>query len=140
MEKSYTSRIDEKIEEIEEFLQQLEEFIPASLEEYKNNIAKKAICERYFEKIVEALVDLAYLTIKNKKFQTPENDEQAFEILKENKIISNELAEKLSDAKGMRNIIAHEYGKINDELVYEAAANELINDTKEFIKSVRKAK
>lgn len=130
-------RSDEKIEEIEEFLQQLEESTPANFEEYKSDFKARAICERLFEKIVEALVDLTYLIIKEKKFQAPENDEHAFEILSKNKIISDELAKKFSDAKGMRNIIAHEYGKVNDELVYEAVSNEIVKDTEEFIKFVR---
>jgi len=37
-----------------------------------------------------------------------------------NKIISAELAQKLKDAKGMRNIISHQYGTINDEIIFEA--------------------
>ncbi len=132
------TRINEKKEEIEKYLGELEKFIPGNLEEYKNNLEKRRICERYFEIIVEALVDLAYLIINENKFKSPENDEQAFDILKDNKIISDELAEKLKDAKGMRNIIAHEYGKVDDELVFEAVANELINDAEEFIKFSRK--
>ena len=129
-------RIDDKIEEIKKYLDELEKFTPSSLEEYKDKVEKKRICERYFEIIVEALVDLAYLTINENKFKSPENDEQAFDILKENKVISNELAEKLKSAKGMRNIIAHEYGKVDDELVFGAVKNELIMDSGEFIKLV----
>ncbi|MCH7723429.1 MAG: aminotransferase class I/II-fold pyridoxal phosphate-dependent enzyme [Bacteroidetes bacterium] len=49
----------------------------------------------------------------------------------------NDLEEKLKEAKGMRNIIAHEYGKIDDVLVFEAVTEELIPDVKEFLNSVR---
>lgn len=132
------SRIDDKIKEVELYLCQLNEVIPVSLEKYAGHFKIKLMCERLFEKIVETLVDLAYLIINENKFKSPENDEQAFYIMGDNKIISNELAEKLRGAKGMRNIIAHEYGKVDDELVYEAVSNELINDTQEFIKSILK--
>ena len=38
----------------------------------------------------------------------------------------------------MRNIIAHEYGKIDDNLVFEAITQELILDIEEFLESVNK--
>jgi len=51
-------------------------------------------------------------------------------------VISERLTEKLKDAKGMRNIIAHEYGSIDDEIVFESITNQLINDVEEFIKEI----
>jgi len=44
-------RIEEKIAEIEEFTQFLLERVPSNFEEYENNLEKKAICERYAERI-----------------------------------------------------------------------------------------
>jgi len=58
----------------------------------------------------------------------------------ENKIISEELCSKLKDAKGMRNIIAHEYGKIDDEIVFEAVEEQLISEVNEFIENIKKLK
>ena len=40
----------------------------------------------------------------------------------------------------MRNIIAHEYGEINNELIFESIKNELIKDVSEFIKYIKKQK
>lgn len=127
------TRINDKIKEIDEFLGQLKEMIPHNLEEYKSNLEKKAACERYIEKIVEAAVDLAFFAIKIKKLEIPEDDADAFNILLKNKIINNELAEKLKNAKGMRNIITHEYGKIDDEIVFNSITEELEKDVSEFV-------
>lgn len=132
-----TKRIKDKIKEIEEFLDQLKYIIPASFNEYQSNIEKKAACERYVEKIVEATVDLAFLIIKLKKLKIPEDDIDAFNILSNNKIIDENLSKKLKMAKGMRNIIAHEYGKIDDRVVFEAITEELERDVREFIKNVK---
>jgi len=134
------SRINDKIEEIEKYLQELNEIIPAEYEEYISNLEKRAACERYFEKIVEAVVDLAFLTIRNKNLKMPEDEESSFSIFAEQNIISEELAEKLRNAKGMRNIIAHEYGKIDDELVFEAVSEHLEKDIKEFINIIKEIK
>lgn len=130
--------INDKIEQIEKFIEELEPSIPETFEEYEKNFKIKAICERYFEKIVGAVVDLAFLIIKNRKFRIPKEDGQAFIILSENNIIQKELAFRLKDAKGMRNIIAHEYGEIDDELVFNSIKYELINDVNEFIEAIRK--
>lgn len=125
-------RINDKIREIKEFLEQLKQILPDTLPEYKANIEKKAACERYAEKIIEAITDLAFLTIKAKKLRIPTDDLDAFEILSENKMISETLAKKLQKAKGMRNIIAHQYGKIDDEIVFNSVTKELENDAAEF--------
>ena len=54
---------------------------------YNNNNEKIAATERYFEKIIETMLDIAFLIIKRKKYTIPEDDFNAFEILYENKII-----------------------------------------------------
>ncbi len=133
-------RIEDKVREIEEYLEELESILPNRFNEYEQNAEKRAACERYFEKIIEAAVDLAFLIIKNKNFKVPEEDKQSFDILAEEKIISNELSEKLKDAKGMRNVICHEYGKIDDELVFEAVTEQIIKDVKELIDEIKKLK
>jgi len=132
------NRINDKIQEIEKFLEELESVLPKDLDEYLNNFKIKAICERHFEKIVEAVVDISFLIIREKKFESPTDDENSFEILSNHNIISKELSIKLKAAKGMRNIIAHEYGKIDDKLVFEAVTQELIKDVNEFINQIEK--
>jgi len=131
-------RIEDKINEIYEYLEKMELITPKSFEEYVNNYVVKAACERYAEIIIEAIIDLVYLIIKEKKLPIPKNDLNAFDILLKNKIISKNLAERLQDAKRMRNILAHEYGKIDDEIVFEAITKELNKDASEFIKEIKK--
>ena len=99
------SRIKDKTEEIEKYLQELNEIMPANYEEYISSLEKKAACERYFEKIIEAIVDLVFLVIKDKNLKMPEDEESSFSILGNQNIISEELAKRLRNAKGMRNII-----------------------------------
>lgn len=130
-------RITDKINEIAKYLDELEEIAPPTFDEYKSSIEKKAACERYAEKIVEALTDLAFLIIKNKKFRIPEDDADAFNILFENRIIDANLAKNLKNAKGMKNIIAHQYGKIDDEIVFEAIKEELGKDARDFVKAAK---
>ena len=134
------SRINEKINEIQKYLDELKETVPNTLEEYESNKIIRAACERYFEKVIEAVTDLAFIVITLKKFRIPDDDIDSFRILEENGVINNELYNRLKDAKGMRNFIAHQYGQINDKLVYEAIKEELDKDVKKFISIVEKIK
>ncbi len=120
------------------YLNELSNIVPDKFEDYKSNNLIKAACERYFEKIIEAITDVAFILIAKKRFRIPEDDTDSFRILLEHKIINEELYKKLKNAKGMRNIIAHEYGKIDDEIVFEAIKEELSKDVREFIEKARK--
>jgi len=130
-------RIKDKITEIEQFLEELESIFPFDFEEYKSDFKIRAICERNFEKIIESVVDLAFILIKERKLKIPEDDESSFNILRNENIISEVLAKKLKEAKGMRNVIAHKYGKIDDEKVFQAVSEELISDVHEFLNSIK---
>jgi len=131
-------RINDKMVEIEKYLDELLEIIPENLAIYTKDFKAKAACERYAERIIEAVVDLAYLVIKAKNLPLPESDLQAFDILSGHKLVVPELAQKLQDAKRMRNIIAHEYGEINDEIVFYSLKDELDSDVRAFIRLVKK--
>lgn len=132
-------RIEDKINEIETYLEELLEILPITFEEYKD-IKTKAACERYFEKIIEAVVDLAFLIIKDRHFKIPEEDKEAFDIISKEGIITPTLTQRLKEAKGMRNLIAHEYGSVDDEIVFEAITEQLERDVREFISQIKKSK
>jgi len=128
-----SDRISDKIEDIEAYLKEFEKIIPNDLEDYLNDYLIKVACERYFEKIVEAVVDLTFFVIKKKELKIPEDDTSAFDILAENKIIDINLGSRLKDAKRMKNIISHQYGKISNEIVFNSIKNELRKDAVEFV-------
>jgi len=131
-------RINDKIEELETYLEQLLNIVPENLEEYEKDFKTKAACERLFEKIVEAIIDISFLFIRKKKYSYPEDDEAVFNILAEKRIITAEFAKKLQDAKGMRNFIIHKYGEIDDSRVFYSIKEEIENDVKEFIEAIKK--
>lgn len=131
-------KIQDKIEEIEKYLAELASILPSDFTEYSRDIKTKAACERYFEKITEAIVDLSFLIIKGKNLRIPEEDTEAFEILEKEGIISEVLSQRLKDAKGMRNILAHQYGVVDDEIVFTSITEELEKDTEAFLEIVKK--
>jgi len=133
-------RINDKKNEIEKYLKELDAILPQNFEEYLANLEKRLACERAMEKIIEAVNDFAIILIKEKRLPTPKDDLNAFDILSDKEIISKELSAKLKDAKGMRNFLAHQYGKIDDELVFQAVSEELPKDVEEFLEKMEKIK
>ena len=131
------SKIKDKIDGIHIFLEELSKIVPSEFNDYKSNNLIKAACERYFEKIVEGVTDIAFMTIVKRKFRVPEDDIDAFRILLEGNVINEELYKKLKQAKGMRNILAHQYGTTNHKIVFEAISEELEKDAREFIEKVK---
>ena len=129
-------RIDDKIDEIETYLSELKEIIPSDFDDYENDNKTKAACERYFEKIIESVVDLVFLIIKEKGYKIPEDDKESFDILAKENMISLDLTKKLKDAKGMRNIIAHQYGTVDNNIVFHSITDELVTDVELLLKEL----
>ena len=130
-------RFKDKIKQIRTYLKEVQAIAPNNLEEYKGSLTSIAACERYFEKIVEASVDLARLIIKKKGFDL-KDENNVFGLLHEKSIISKELCVRLRDAKAMRNVISHRYGDIDNETVFKSIKEELISDTNSLINSINK--
>ena len=135
--KEAKDRIKEKMEEVEKLLAELDTIVPSSFEVYLEDYKSRAACERYAERIIEGIVDVAYLLVREKKLESPEDDSHVFALLAEASLISLALSKKLREAKGMRNVLAHEYGSVDDHIVFSALGGELQQDSALFIQLVR---
>jgi len=60
---------------------------------------------------------------------------EMFYFLKEHQIIDQQLAEKMIKAVGLRNLVVHEYGKLEMAGIYHVAQKD-INDLDDFMKAV----
>ena len=126
-------RLNEKISETRKYLDELSSIVPLSFDEYKLNFQKRAACERYAEKIVEAIIDIIFIIVKKEKLAIPDNESISFDMLAKKGIISSSLAVKLKEAKGMRNILAHEYGKLDNSIIFQAVSGELDYDFQQLV-------
>jgi uncharacterized protein YutE (UPF0331/DUF86 family) len=136
IEKRLEERIAEKRLELKKYLEEFNRLEIPNFEEYENDFKIKAMSERYFEKIVEVIIQLTLYIIRLKKLESPESEDHAFIILAKNNILSGELAKRLHDAKDMRNIVIHNYSKIENSIVYKAITEEIVKDAEEFLKEV----
>ena len=128
------NRILSKLDEMDSYLSELESIMPKSYDEYVGSIEKKRACERVLHILIECVIDVCALIVKGLRLGLPAEEEDLFEKLEREKIISREMKEKLKLMRVFRNILVHRYAGVNDELVFESLGS--INDFKEFRKEV----
>lgn len=117
-------RVLAKIDELEGYLSELEQVKPANPEEYKK-IEKKRSCERLLQLSIECMIDICALTVTGLRLGLPSEEDDLFERLEQAGMISPSMKENLRKMKAFRNIIVHEYGRIDDQIVYELLQNRL---------------
>jgi len=127
-------RILSKLDELDSYLSELESVMPKSYEEHMSSIEKKRSCERLLHILIECVIDVCALMVKGLRLGLPSEEEDLFEKLEREKIISKEMKERLKLMRGLRNILVHRYAEVDDELVFENLGN--INDFREFRKEV----
>ncbi|MEK7635493.1 MAG: DUF86 domain-containing protein [Patescibacteria group bacterium] len=112
--------IENKISDAKKYLKILERYKKYSKEEILNDIDIKGALERYLYLAAQSVIDLAEAIIAYKKLRKPTTLSDVFYILNEENIISVDLREKMIKMTGFRNAIAHDYAKLNYDIVYNA--------------------
>jgi uncharacterized protein YutE (UPF0331/DUF86 family) len=84
---------------------------------------------------VQNCIDIAAHIISEEGLGVPGSTTEMFYALEENGYLDAELSRKMIKAVGLRNLIVHEYGKIELEQVYEIAKKD-INDLNEYLKAI----
>lgn len=128
-------RILEKIDEMENYLMELEEYLPEQEEDYLNNGLRKRACERAFQLASENLIDICNLIISEKGFGIPASSKDSIMKLAENKILPAPLSSRLEELIGFRNLLVHQYGRIDDSRSFSFLNMEL-KDFYEFIEII----
>ncbi len=124
--------IENKISAARKYLKILEGYKKYSREEIEKNIDIRGAVERYLYLAVQAAIDLAEAVIALKRFRKPTTMAESFVILKEEGMIDEEISEPVIKMVGFRNIIAHDYGEINYDIVYDIL-HQRLKDIEKFI-------
>jgi uncharacterized protein YutE (UPF0331/DUF86 family) len=128
--------IENKISYALEYLAILQEYKKYSRKEIEEDRNIRGAVERYLYLAAQAAIDLAEAVISFKDFRKPTTLTETFYILNEEKIISNELTKKMVGMVGFRNVIAHDYRKVNYDIVYDVLQNRL-QDITEFLEIIK---
>jgi uncharacterized protein YutE (UPF0331/DUF86 family) len=84
---------------------------------------------------VQNCIDIAAHIIGEEGLGVPGSMTEMLYLLEKHGYLNHDLTSKMVKAAGFRNLIVHEYGKIELEQVYEIAQND-INDLNEYLKAI----
>lgn len=127
-----STRILDKINVLDKWIDELSEIIPKDYLEYEKNNVLLAATERYIERIVEEMILISNIILKEKGIV---DRKKCFSKLEEIDVISKDLSIKLEQIKGMRNIMIHRYEDFDPEIFLLSIKN-ILKDSKEFKKSI----
>jgi uncharacterized protein YutE (UPF0331/DUF86 family) len=117
-------RILVKVDELDSYLKELSQIMPANFAEYMK-IEKRRSCERLLQLSIECAIDICKLLVTGLRLGIPSDENDFFEKLQQQEILSEEMAATLKTMKGFRNILVHEYAAVDDQLVYELLTTRL---------------
>src|SRR3990172_9490082 len=128
-------RVLARLDDLERHLRELREVTPASLEEYLQKVEKRRACERLLQIAIENVIDICGLFVTGLRLGLPGEEDDLFEMLERKGTLSASLTGRLPKEGGVRNLLVHEYGPVDDRLVYEAARSRF-PDFEEFRQAI----
>lgn len=129
--------LTEKISRLEQYLEYLEELKEGKLEEYISDYRLRGASERFMQLAIESVIDIGNEIISVLRLKRPERYRDIPMILAMNGIITEDLAEDISQMIGFRNILVHNYASIDLVLEYRFLQTRL-SDFYEFKKQIIK--
>ena len=108
-----------------------------SLETFTNDIDRQDIVFFNFQMAIQNCVDIAAHIVGEEGFGVPGSTNELFYLLQENGFLQSEIAEKMARAVGFRNLMVHEYAKIDIEQVY-TFAHEHLRDLNDYLVEIFK--
>lgn len=135
MSKEAYNKIIAKLQKLDEYLGYLGEIQKVNKDNFIKDYHFYGLAERYFQLSIEVLLDIGKLIITVKSLKRPDDNQDIFVVLCDSNIVSKKLTEKLVGIANFRNILVHDYEKIDREIIFEKLQKNL-NDFKDFKKEI----
>lgn len=114
-----------KLSELEEYLGQIREFASIKQEEYSRDWKTQRIIERTLQMMIELTVDISAHLISDKRLRVPTGYADTFKVLFEGGLIGQDLYQVLMQMAKFRNVVVHQYDRIDDKIVVDILQNHL---------------
>lgn len=109
----------ERLQLLNSYLNELRELQDEiDFEIYKQDKFKRKFIERTLHTAVEACLDVGNRLISLEGYRQPENNRDIFVVLAEAGILPQDKLETFKRMAGFRNILVHEYARLDDAVVY----------------------
>ena len=118
-----------------EYISDLEETRGITLHEFLNDKVKRRFVERTLQLAIEACLDIGSHLISDLQLREPERNRDIFIILAENGILAEQARGNFAAMAGFRNIIVHDYARLDPEIVYRSL-QQGVPDLKYFVRAI----
>lgn len=118
MSKAAYNKIISKLERLDEYVEYLKDIQKVNKRSFLKDYHFYGLAERYLQLAIEIIVDIGKLIIVSENLKRPEDNGDIVSVLMDDKILSKKLGEKLVGIVNFRNILVHDYEKIDREIVY----------------------
>ena len=122
---------------IRKYLNRIREKRGSDSNTFLNDPDRQEIVLFNFQMALQNCIDIAAHIISDQGVGVPGSTNEMLYLLEENGYIDQSLTEKMVKAVGFRNLMVHEYGKIDMKRVFDFACND-IEDLNDFIKRIFK--
>ncbi|HYA11840.1 MAG TPA: DUF86 domain-containing protein [Thermodesulfovibrionales bacterium] len=129
--------IGRKLAQLDTYLGQISEFSKISVSAYKSDWKTQRIVERTLQMLIELCIDIANHIISDGGMRLPSGYADTFAVLMENKVINRNLLKTLDEMAKFRNVVVHQYEKIDPAIVISILHNNL-KDFKNYKKAIIK--
>ena len=106
-----------KLAELAEYVTQASEYRDLTVERYRADWKTQRIVERTLQMAIEACLDVASHVLADRGLRAPSTYAETFEILVQAGLMSPGLGRVLVEMIGFRNVIVHEYARIDADTV-----------------------
>ena len=114
-----------RLERLREYLKTLRAMEKFDLESFAADPFIHGAAERYLHLAIECLLDIGNHIIADRGFRKPETYGEVFEILAEESVISPELMRELVGMAAFRNVLVHDYLKLDLAKVHQVVRDKL---------------
>jgi uncharacterized protein YutE (UPF0331/DUF86 family) len=106
-----------KLSELDDYRRQVKEFEALTVDQYARDWKIQRIIERTLQMMIETCVDVAGHIVSDEGFRIPKSYADTFTVLHENGILDDRLYLSLKKMAQFRNIVVHQYDKIDSTIV-----------------------
>ncbi|NMB27791.1 MAG: DUF86 domain-containing protein [Tissierellia bacterium] len=124
--------IKQRLNQLSASLNKIERFKDISLEEFLEDDIIQDVVEYNLFIAINMMIDIATHIVVDNNMGNPETLGEAFSILNKEKYLNDDEAKIYRNMVGLRNILSHEYLKIDKRIIYSVLKNNLV-DIKKFI-------
>ena len=117
-------RVLAKLDELDGYLRELRAVAPERFEDYQRTETRRS-CERLIQISLGAVIDVCSRLVVGLRLGLPGEEDDLFEKLALEGAVSGSMAATIRRMKGLRNLLVHEYGRVNDEIVFETVRGRL---------------